>query len=127
MAEGLFNKLAPKGWRALSAGTMPATQVNPNAIKVMKEIGIDISRRKPKLLQYKMIQAADQVITMGCLVKDVCPAVFVDKVEDWNIEDPAGKPIEKFREVRDEIRKKVEELIQRIKQSDENEVKSDQC
>jgi arsenate reductase len=74
-----------------------------------------------------MIQAADQVITMGCLAKDVCPAVFVDKVEGWDIEDPAGKSIEKFREVRDEIRKKVEKLIQRIKQSDENEVKPDQC
>lgn len=114
MAEAILNKLAEdRGMtiRAMSAGTNPATQVNPLAIQVLREMGIDATHQKPKLLTQEMLKKADRVITMGCLAKDVCPAIFLPKTEDWGMEDPSGKPIEKFREVRDMIKGKVEELL----------------
>lgn len=103
MAEGIFNHLARGEHKAFSAGTSLAKEVNPLAIKVMAEIGIDVSKQKPKLLNPEMIKDIDKVVSMGCI--DDCPAVKVD--EDWSIEDPKGKGIEKFREVRDIIYKKV--------------------
>lgn len=109
MAEAIFNRLASGRSNAVSAGTKPADRINPNAVKVMEEIGIDISAQRPKLLTSKMVNEADIVITMGCGA-DACPVVLKE-VEDWKIEDPSGKSIEKFREVRDEIKKKVENLI----------------
>ena len=109
MAEAFFNKLS-KTARASSAGTRPAPTVNPIAIQVMKEVGIDISHAKPKLLTLEMTEAVDKVITMGCMVGGVCPASIVE-TEDWGIEDPSGKGFEKFREVRDTIKRKVEHLL----------------
>lgn len=114
MAESIFNELAKeKGLNVIakSAGTMPSTQVDPNVIKVLEEIGIRLEEQKPKLLSNEMISEADKIITMGCLAKEVCPSIFIEKTEDWNIEDPKGKPIEKVREIRDLIKKKVEELV----------------
>ena len=118
MAEALFNRYAPKGFIAKSAGTSPAKEINPNAIKVMAEVGIDISKNKPKELTSSMINEAYRIINMGCLDKKSCPLILFDKekIEDWAIEDPSGKPIEKFREVRDKINDKVIELIQRIQE-----------
>lgn len=116
MAEALLKKLSSGKIIASSAGVKPAKQVNPEAVRVMKEIGIDISKQKPKMLTPKMIQDADKVITMGCGA-EVCPAPQVES-EDWGIEDPSGKPTEKFREVRDEIKKKVEKLIRQIEASE---------
>lgn len=112
MAEGFFNHLALGRARAKSAGTMPASRVAPNTIEVMREVGIDISDHKPKLLTQKMVEQADIVITMGCGV-EACP-VIPKRSETWDIEDPIGQPIEKFREVRDKIRKRVEELVARL-------------
>jgi len=112
IAEALFNKHASGKAVAISAGTKPAEQVNPKAVEVMKEIGIDISKQKPKILTSQMIKEADRIVTMGCST-DFCPAPHI-KTEDWNIEDPSGKPITKFREVRDQIKKKVEKLIREI-------------
>lgn len=112
MAEAFFNKLAKKA-RASSAGTKPAPHVNPLAVQVMNEVGIDISHARPKLLTLEMLKHADRVITMGCTVGDVCPGAMVE-TEDWKIEDPVGKPIEKFREVRKLIKRKVEKLINEI-------------
>lgn len=109
MAEAFFNKMSKKA-RASSAGTRPASAVNPLAIEALKEVGIDISGAKPKLLTLEMLDSADRVITMGCVVGDVCPAATVE-TEDWGIEDPSGKPIEKFREIRNVIEKKVEKLL----------------
>jgi len=114
MAEAFLNRLSGK-IGAASAGVKPAKEVNPTAVKVMKEIGIDMSRQRPKMLTQQMIEEADKVITMGCGA-DVCPAPLVES-EDWGIEDPSGKPIEKFREVRDEIKEKVEKLIRQIEAS----------
>ncbi len=109
MAEAFFNRISKEA-RASSAGTKPASSVNPLAVQVMKEVGIDISDHKPKILTLEMIEDADKVITMGCMVGDVCPGAIVE-TEDWGIEDPDGKQIEKFREVRDLIGKKVEKLV----------------
>ncbi|MEM3402414.1 MAG: arsenate reductase ArsC [Candidatus Hadarchaeales archaeon] len=108
MAEAFFNRMA-KNARAESAGTRPAKSVNPLAIQVMREVGIDISGAKPKLLTPEMLEGVDRVITMGCAVGDVCPATI--STEDWSLEDPAGKPIEKFREIRDKIEEKVKRLV----------------
>jgi len=109
MAEAFLNKLSSGKVVAVSAGTKPSNKVNPKAIEVMKEIGIDMSKQEPKLLTQEMVQKVDKIITMGCGA-DVCPAPFL-QTEEWNIEDPSGKSIEKFREVRDEIRQRVEKLI----------------
>jgi protein-tyrosine-phosphatase len=109
IAEAFFNKLS-KTAKATSAGTIPAPAVNPLAVQVMKEIGNDISKAKPKILTFEMIDAADKVITMGCGVGNVCPSAIVE-AEDWKIEDPKDKPIEKVRKIRDMIQKKVEKLL----------------
>jgi arsenate reductase len=114
MAEAFFNQMS-KAARASSAGTKPAPSVNPLAVQVMKEIGIDLANAKPKLLTLEILDAADKVITMGCAVGDVCPGAVVE-TEDWGIEDPTGKSIEKFREVRDVIRRKVEQLVSDLKE-----------
>jgi arsenate reductase len=114
MAEAFFNQMS-KTARASSAGTKPAPSVNPLAVQVMKEIGIDLANAKPKLLTLEILDAADKVITMGCAVGDVCPGAVVE-TEDWGIEDPTGKSIEKFREVRDVIRRKVEQLVSDLKE-----------
>jgi arsenate reductase len=112
MAEAFLNKLSSGKMAATSAGVKPAKEVNPMAIEVMREIGIDMSKQKPKMLTAEMVKAADKVITMGCGA-DVCPAPPVES-EDWGIRDPSGKSIETFREVRDEIKKRVEKLIKEI-------------
>jgi len=109
IAEAFFNQIS-KTAMASSAGTKPALCVNPLAVEVMKEVGIDLANAKPKLLTLEMLDAADKVITMGCAVGDVCPSAMVE-TEDWGIDDPVGKPIEEFRRVRDVIRKKVAQLV----------------
>lgn len=109
MAEGFFNHLAKGKAVATSAGTNPSSEISPLAVKVMKEAGIDISKQKPKKLTPEMLESADRVITMGCGVEETCPGAFVP-TEDWALEDPKGKPIEKVREIRDEIKVRVEKL-----------------
>ncbi len=112
MAEAFFNVLAKGKALAASAGDKPASKVDEKAVEVMKEIGIDLAKQKPRLLTTKMVEEADIVITMGCGA-NVCPVV-PKRVEEWRIEDPAGKPIAKFREVRNEIRKRVEQLVETL-------------
>ena len=116
MAEAFLNKLAKGQAVAASAGARPASKVDAKAVEVMKEIGIDITKEKPKALTMKMVEEADVVITMGCGA-DVCPVV-PKRVEEWKIEDPAGKPIAQFSEIRNEIRKRVENLIEGLNQTD---------
>ncbi|MCL4332838.1 MAG: arsenate reductase ArsC [Candidatus Thermoplasmatota archaeon] len=102
------------GLDATSAGTMPSAQVNPEVVRAMEEVGVPISEAKPRLMTMEMIDEADVVVTMGCSVEEVCPRPMLSKMQkkliDWNLEDPKGKPVEKVREIRDEIRKKVSEL-----------------
>ena len=112
MAEGFFQKHAPKGFECQSAGTVPSSQINPIAIEVMKEVGIDISKQKPKDLTEDMMRNATAIINMGCMDDKFCPALFVPKVIDWGIEDPKDEPIEKVRKIRDQIEKQVLEIIE---------------
>ena len=111
MAEAFFNHLANGKARAISAGTKPASAVDPKTIEVMREVGIDISAARPKALTMEMLDQADRVVTMGCGVEGVCPASFVE-TEDWQLEDPKGKPLEEVRRIRDEIRAKVLKLLE---------------
>jgi arsenate reductase len=96
----------------MSAGTMPAGKVNPVVIQVMQEEGIDLSGNTPKLITNQMVQEADVIIVMGCSAEGFCPAPLLSKVVDWGIEDPKGKPIERVREIRDEIEGKVRMLLE---------------
>jgi arsenate reductase len=111
VAEAFFNKMANGKALAISAGTQPEAQINPTVIAAMREVNIDIGTQGPKLLTVEMLESADRVITMGCSVEEVCPASFVH-TEDWKLEDPEGQPIEKIREIRDEIKARVGVLIQ---------------
>jgi arsenate reductase (thioredoxin) len=113
MAEAFFNQLGGLKVIAFSAGTQPADQIDPIAAYVMREAGLDISRQTPKMLTMEMMENADRVISMGCGIQESCPAGLVP-MEDWGIEDPAGKPVRKVREIRDIIRKKVETLIKEL-------------
>lgn len=114
MAEGFFTKYMPEGYKAISAGTIPTSKINPLAIEVMNEVGIDITKQKPKQLTEDMILNSTKIINMGCMDKNFCPALFVPKVIDWGIEDPKDKPIEKVRQIRGEIEKRVKEVIEVI-------------
>jgi arsenate reductase len=113
MAEAFFNQLAAGKAQAFSAGTEPASAIGPNTVKVMKEVGIDISKNHPKKVTLEMLEQADKVITMGCGVAQSCPATFME-TEDWNLEDPKGKSIEEVREIRDEINRRVTTLLKDI-------------
>lgn len=115
MAEGFFRKYAPKDYETISAGTVPTSQINPIAVEVMKEVGIDISKQKPKDLTEDMMRNATTIVNMGCMDDKFCPALFVPKVIDWGIGDPKDKPIGKVREIRDEIEKRVLEIIEATK------------
>jgi len=111
MAEGFFRKFAPKGFEPSSAGTRPVDEVNPMAVLVMKEVGIDITRQRPKMLSDDIIKQSYRLVNMGCMDKALCPALFVNDLIEWNIEDPKEKPIDKVRKIRDAIEVKVKELV----------------
>jgi arsenate reductase len=108
MAQAFFERYAPNGAVGESAGTEPAASVWPEVVAVMREVGIDISDRKPKKLTVEMQQRADLAVTMGC--GDACPYVPTT-VEDWDLPDPAGRPVEEVRAVRDVIESRVKELV----------------
>ena len=114
MAEAFFRKYAPKGYEPASAGTKPIGTVNPVAIEVMKEIGIDIGKQKPKVLTSEIISDSILSVNMGCMDKTECPAVFMKNSLDWNIEDPKGQSIDKVRKIRDNIESKVKELCKSL-------------
>jgi protein-tyrosine-phosphatase len=104
------------GLEATSAGTVPAENVNPTVVQVMKERGIALPG-KPKILTQKMIKEADIVVTMGCSVQEVCPKLMVEQMEkklvDWHIGDPKGKPIEEVRKIASQIESKTVELLKK--------------
>ncbi|MGW9024905.1 arsenate reductase ArsC [Streptomyces sp. NPDC055722] len=112
MASGFLNHLAGGRIEVRSAGSLPGDQVNPAAVEAMKEVGVDISEQKPKVLTTEAVQASDYVITMGC--GDACPVFPGKKYLDWDLEDPAGKGVEAVRPIRDEIQKRIEALIAEI-------------
>ncbi|HEU5488634.1 MAG TPA: arsenate reductase ArsC [Candidatus Nitrosotalea sp.] len=111
MAEGFFKKYAPKGWSAMSGGTSPKSYINPIAIQVMQEVGIDISNHESKMISEDQIRAAELKVNMGCMDTTKCPSLILGNYVDWGIEDPKDKPIEKVREIRDQIETKVKELV----------------
>ena len=114
MAEGFFRKIAPDAYQGISAGTKPVSEINPLVVQAMKEIDIDISDNKSKLITNEMIEESDSVVNMGCMDKESCPALFVEDVADWDIEDPKGKSIEDVRRIRDSIELKVKELVSEL-------------
>jgi len=111
MAEAFANHLGKGKMVALSAGVMPADRVNSVVVEVMMEKGIDISGNRPKLLTKNMAEGADLIVTMGCSVEEVCPAPLLGNVVDWGLEDPKGKPIDEVRGIRDEIERRVLQLV----------------
>ena len=113
IAEGFFREYANK-FEVTSAGTEPKSELNPTVVKVMNEVGIDITNQKPKLLSNKMIQDSFQTVNMGCMNKESCPSLFVNDVLDWNITDPKGKTIEEIRKIRDQIKFEVLSLIKKL-------------
>jgi protein-tyrosine-phosphatase len=114
MAEGFFRKYAPVGFEPESAGTKPTGAINPVAIQAMAELGIDITTQTPKTITNSMINNAAQVINMGCMDQESCPALFVNDVVDWAIDDPKGKSLDDVRKIRDAIQKKVLELCKNL-------------
>jgi len=109
MAQALFEQYAPADVRAESAGQEPADAVWPNVVEAMREVGIDISGRRPKKLDLEMQLHADWAITLGC--DGACPYVPTT-IEDWEIPDPAGKPIEEVREIRDLVEKRIKDFVE---------------
>jgi arsenate reductase len=91
-------------------GQNPSSTINPLAVEVMKEVGIDISNQKSKEITEDMMRDYAKIVNMGCMDKSFCPTLFIPHVIDWGIEDPKGKPIDKVREIRDDIDKRVRQL-----------------
>ncbi|WP_437683473.1 arsenate reductase ArsC [Sorangium sp. So ce131] len=112
MAAAWFNALAhPAAARAVSAGTEPGQRVHPEVLAAMAEVGIDLSAAEPRKLTGDLAAGAALLVTMGC--GEACPAVPGLRREDWPLEDPKGKPIERVREIRDEVRARVAALVAR--------------
>ena len=109
MSQALFERAANARYTALSAGTTPGNRVHPEVVEVMRELGIDLSDRKPRLLTDELAEQADVVITMGC--GDHCPFIPGKRNLDWDLPDPAGRPIGEVRALRDEISRRVDELV----------------
>jgi arsenate reductase len=112
MAAGFLRHLADGTVEVRSAGSEPAERINPVAVQAMAEVGIDITAEQPKILTTEAVKASDVVITMGC--GDMCPFYPGKRYEDWVLDDPAGQGIEVVRPIRDEIRRRVEHLIEEL-------------
>ena len=112
MAAGFLQALGGGTVEVRSAGSTPADAVNPVAVAAMAEVGIDIAGQQPKVLTTQAVQDSDVVVTMGC--GDTCPFYPGKRYEDWELDDPAGQPIEKVRPIRDEIRARVLTLLDEL-------------
>jgi protein-tyrosine-phosphatase len=112
MAAGYLQHLAGDRVDVLSAGSQPADQVNPVAVEAMAEEGIDLGNREPRLLDDSTVRTADVVVTMGC--GDACPFYPGKRYEDWVLDDPAGQGIDEVRKIRDQIRRRVEQLVREL-------------
>ena len=112
IAEALFNVYAGGQATAVSAGTEPVNALNINVVAAMREAGYDISSQHPKLMTEEMIDAADHVITMGCMDDPACPAILAE--DDWGIDDPAIAPLMRVRDIRDEIARRVRKLLREM-------------
>jgi arsenate reductase (thioredoxin) len=112
MAAGWMQNLAEGRADVFSGGSDPASDVNPVAVEAMAEVGIDISRELPKPWTDEILREADVIVTMGC--GDACPVYPGKRYVDWELEDPAGRPIEEVRAIRDEIKQRVEKLVAEV-------------
>jgi arsenate reductase len=112
MAAAWFAHLAnPEKARAISAGTEPGTRVHPEVVEAMKEVGIDLSAGKPQFLSDEIASASSLLVTMGC--GEACPHLPGLRRLDWPLEDPKGKPIERVREIRDDVKARVIALLEK--------------
>jgi arsenate reductase len=109
MAAAFFNARKRDGDFAISAGTQPAECVHPEVVEIMKEVGIDLSNAKPQLLTEELARDANLLVTMGC--GDKCPFVPGLKVEDWLLPDPKGQSLDAVRTIRDEVKRRVDQLV----------------
>jgi arsenate reductase len=112
MAAALLVRAASDRVSVRSAGTAPSDEIHPNVLEAMREVGIELEEIRPKKLEDDAVRAADVVITMGC--GDACPIYPGKQYEDWELDDPAGRPLEDVRRIRDEIDRRVRELVGRL-------------
>ena len=112
MSEALFARAAADRHRAESAGTQPAARVHPEAVEAMQEVGVDLAGRKPRKLRREQAEWADVVVTMGC--GDECPYIPGKRYLDWELQDPKGQPPQTVRRTRDEIERRVRELVRKL-------------
>ena len=115
MSQALFERAAAGRHTAASAGTSPAEHVHPKVVEVMREEGMDLADRVPRLLDRAAAEKADVVVTMGC--GDECPYIPGKRYLDWDLPDPKGRPVEEVREVRDDIARRVEDLVRELDDS----------
>lgn len=111
LSEAIFNSKAPRGWRAESAGVNPGKAVNMAVKDLLQEIGVEMTTEVPKAATPQMVSRASRVVTFGCL--DRCPIGAEGKVEDWPVPGAAGKDPNELREIRDELGRRVDNLIAR--------------
>ena len=109
MSEALFERAAEGRHSAASAGTRPAERVHPEVVEAMRELDFDLAGRRPKGLERELAAQADVVVTMGC--GDECPYIPGTRYIDWDLEDPSGRPLDQVRTIRDDITRRVEELL----------------
>jgi protein-tyrosine-phosphatase len=118
MSQALFERAAAGRHTALSAGTTPGDRVHPEVVQAMAELDIDISDRTPKLLTHELAEQADVVVTMGC--GDQCPFIPGKRYLDWDLPDPKGRPVEEVRSTRDDISRRVNQLILELDDANES-------
>ena len=111
MAEAFLKKYAKNQFNVVSAGTSPSSNLNSVVVSVMAEIGIDLKNQQSQLLSISMIENSNKIINMGCMDKESCPSLFVKDVDDWNVNDPKGKPIDDVRKIRDQIKNNILNLL----------------
>ena len=111
LSEELFNSKAPPGWRAESAGVSPAASLNPDVRQLLSEVGIKLTERTPRVVTPALVATASRVVTFGCL--DRCPIGAEGKGEDWPLPGATGKTFEELRGIRDELSRRVDDLIRR--------------
>ncbi len=109
ISEALLERAAGERHEARSAGTRPADAVHPEVVAVMRELGVDLSGRVPRKLQREDAECADVVVTMGC--GDECPYIPGKRYVDWDLPDPAGRPVDEVRAIRDDIQARITELV----------------
>ena len=112
MSQALFEHAADGKHTAASAGTTPAQRVHPEVIEAMAELGVDLSDRRPQKLTRELAEQADIVVTMGC--GDACPYIPGKRYIDWELPDPKAQPIEEVRATRDEIARRIEQLVREL-------------